>query len=60
MMPAIQSVNYFNFLGLHINSNLNWNTHTNVIGKQMSRAVGRIKKLQLVFQKRFCLQFAMP
>ena len=33
---AIQSVNDFNFLGLHINSKLNWDTHTNVIGKRMS------------------------
>ena len=52
---AIQSVNDFNFLGLHINSKLSWDTHTNVISKRMSRAVGIIKKLQLVFQKRFCL-----
>ena len=48
---AIQSVNDFNFLGLHINSKLNWDTHTNVIGKRISRAVGVIKKLQLVFPK---------
>ena len=48
---AIQFVNDFNFLGLHINSKLNLDTHTNVIGKQMSRAMGVIKKLQLVFPK---------
>ena len=44
---AIQPADDFNFLGLHINSKLNWDTHTNVIGKRMSRAVGVIKKLQL-------------
>ena len=52
---AIQSVNDFNFLGLHINSKLNWNTHTNVIDKRMSRAVGVIKKLQLIFPKTILL-----
>ena len=56
---AIQPVDDFNFLGLHINSKLNWDTHTNVIGKRMSWAVGVIKKLQLVFHKPFCLQFTM-
>ena len=48
---AIQSVNEFNFLGLYINSKLNWDTHTNFIGKRISRAVGVIKKMQLVFLK---------
>ena len=48
---AIQSVNEFNFLGLHINSKLNWDTHTNFIGKRISRAVGVIKKMQLIFPK---------
>ena len=52
---AIQSVDDFNFLGLHINSKLNWDTHTNVIGKRMSHAVGVIKKLQLVFPKTILL-----
>ena len=52
---AIQSVNDFNFLVLHINSKLNWDTHTNVIGKRISRAVGVIKKLQLVFPKTILL-----
>ena len=31
-IDAIQSVNEFNFLGLYINSKLNWDTHTNFIG----------------------------
>ena len=48
---AIQSVNESNFLGLYINSKLNWDTHTNVIGKQILRAVGIIEKMQLVFPK---------
>ena len=52
---AIQPVDDFNFLGLHINSKLNWETHTNVISKRMSRAVGVIKKLQLVFPKTILL-----
>ena len=52
---AIQSVNDFNLLGLHINSKLNWDTHTNVVCKRISRAVGVIKKLQLVFPKTILL-----
>ena len=52
---AVQSVNDFNFLGLHINSKLNWDTHSNVVGKRISRAVGVIKKLQLVFPKTILL-----
>ena len=52
---AIQPVDDFNFLGHHINSKLNWDTHTNAIGKRMSRAVGVIKKLQLVFLKTILL-----
>ena len=52
---AIQPVDDFNFLGLHINSKLIWETHTNVISKRMSRAVGVIKKLQLVFPKTILL-----
>ena len=50
---AIQSVNEFNFLGLYINSKLNWDTHTNFIGKRISRAVGVIKKCNSFFQNRF-------
>ena len=34
---AIQFVNDFNFLGLHINSKLNWDTHTYVVGKRISQ-----------------------
>ena len=52
---AIQSVDDFNFLGLHINSKLNWDTHTNVISKRMSRAVGVIKRLQFVFPETILL-----
>ena len=47
----IQSVTEFNFLGLYLNSKLNWDTHINVIGKKISRAVGIIKKLQLLIPK---------
>ena len=47
----IQSVTEFNFLGLYLNSKLNRDTHINVIGKKISRAVGIIKKLQLLLPK---------
>ena len=47
----IQSTSEFNFLGLHINTKLNWDTHVNVIGNKISRVIGTIKKLQLIFPK---------
>ena len=49
---AIQSVNDFNFLSLHINFKLNWDTHTNIIGQRISRAIGVIK---IVFPKTILL-----
>ena len=47
----IEHVNEFNFLGLHLNSKLNWDTHINIMEKRTSRAVGIIKKMQLIFPK---------
>ena len=47
----IEHVNEFNFLGLHLNSKLNWDTDVNVIEKRISRAVVIIKELQLISHK---------
>ena len=47
------AVLYNNFLGLYINSKLNWDTHTNVIDKRISRAVGIMKKCNSFFQNLF-------
>ena len=55
----IEHVNEFNFLGLHLNSKLNWDTHINIIEKRISRAVGIIKKLQLIFPKQFSCLYTM-
>ena len=49
----IKSVTEIYVLGLYLNSKLNWDTHINVIGKKISRAVGIIKKLHLLFPKQF-------
>ena len=48
----IQSTSEFNFLGLRINTKLNWNTHVNVIGNKISSGIGMIKKLQPHFPER--------
>ena len=48
---GIQSVTEFIFLGLYLNSKLKCDTHINVTGKKISRAVGIIKKLQLLLPK---------
>ena len=47
----IEHVNEFNFLGLHLNSKLNWDTDVNVIEKRISRAVVIIKELQRISHK---------
>ena len=47
----IEHVNEFNFLGLHLNSKLNWDTHINIIEKRISRAVGIIKKNATYFSQ---------
>ena len=52
---TIEHVNEFNFLGLHLNSKLNWDTHLNIIEKRISRAVGIIRKLQLIFPRTILL-----
>ena len=51
----IQSTSEFNFLGLHINTKLTWDTHVNVIGNKISRVIGIIKKLQIIFPKEILL-----
>ena len=51
----IQSTSEFNFLGLHINTKLNWDTHVDVVGNKISRVIGIIKKLQLIFPREILL-----
>ena len=46
---AIDKVDNFNFLGLHLNTRLTWHTHVSEISKKISRAVGIIKKMQWIF-----------
>ena len=45
----IERVVSFNFLGLHINHNLNWTEHINYISLKMSKIIGIIYKLKSVF-----------
>ena len=52
----IEHVNESNFLGLHLNSKLNWDTHINIIENRISRTVGIIKNCNLFSPKQFsCL-----
>ena len=48
----IHSTSEFNFLGLHINMKLNWDTHVNVIGNKISRVISIIKKNTVHFPER--------
>ena len=51
----IEHVDQFNFLGLHLNSRLTWNTHVEEISKKISRTIGVLKKLQLTMPKNILL-----
>ena len=44
----IESVQNFNFLGLHLSSDMTWNFHINEVSKKISRNIGIFKKLQLI------------
>ena len=44
----IESVQNFNFLGLHLSSDMTWNFHINEVSKKISRNIGILKKLQLI------------
>jgi hypothetical protein len=43
---SIESVNSFNFLGIHLDKHLNWKQHLSTISSKISRAVGIITKLK--------------
>ena len=47
----IDQVTRFNFLGLHLNSQLTWHTHIDEISKKNSHVTGIIYKCKI-----FCLQ----
>ena len=47
----IERVTEFNFLGLIIDSNLNWKAHLSAIGTKISRVIGLLRKLKYIFPK---------
>ena len=47
----IEQVNEFNFLGLILDSNLNWKAHLSVISTKISRVIGLLHKLKYIFPK---------
>ena len=47
----IEQVTEFNFLGLIIDSNLNWKAHLSAIGTKISRVIGLLHKLKNIFPK---------
>ena len=52
---VIEHVHQYNFLWLHLNSRLTWNTHIEEISKKISRTIGVLKKLQLTVPKNILL-----
>ena len=47
---VIEHVKEFNFLGLTLDSNLNWKAHLKAIGSKISRVIGLLRKLNIYFQ----------
>ena len=47
----IKNVKEFNFLGLILDSNLNWKAHLNAIGAKIARITGLLRKLKYIFPK---------
>ena len=45
----IERVTQFKFLGLNIDSNLNWNSHLSAVSTKVSRVIGLLHKLKYVF-----------
>ena len=41
----IESVQNFNFLGLHLSSDMTWNFHIQEVSKKISRNIGTLQKL---------------
>ena len=52
---TIDQVSTFKFLGLHINSQLTWQTHINEISKRISRVIGLLYKMQNILPKNILL-----
>ena len=47
----MEYVTEFNFLGLLLDSNLNWKAHTNFISVKIARVIGLLHRLKFVFPK---------
>ena len=48
---VIDNVKEFPFLGLILDSNLNWNAHLNSIDSKIARVIGLLRKLKYMFPK---------
>ena len=46
---TIERIQQFNFLGLHINNNLTWDTHQNHISLKISKNTGTMKRLKYIY-----------
>ena len=48
---VIEHVKEFYFLGLILDSNLNWKAHLKAIGSKISRVIGLLRKLKYIYPK---------
>ena len=51
----ISRVDTFNLFGLQINENLKWNTHIDHISKKMSRIIGLLNQMKMIFPQEILL-----
>ena len=51
----ISRIDTFNFLGLQINENLKWNTHIDHISQKMSRIIGLLNQMKMIFPQEILL-----
>ena len=51
----IEQVPTFHFLGITLNENLSWKSHTKMIGNKISRVIGVLFRLKHVFPKEILL-----
>ena len=53
------SEKFVKYLGIYLDSQLNWAPHTEILSVKLNRAVGMLKKLDTMFQEMFYIQYTM-
>ena len=57
MMSLSKMFRKFNYLGIIIDEHLSWNSHIEMIGLKVSKAIGIINHLKSIYPQRIYLPF---